>query len=184
MMKKLAAVLFGAKDIQFVTDLPLNLAIERLAAAVALSGIIKGSVALDNVMLFRSHPFVRNSFQFCLCAEFATQGRHTLLTGCFTLRNSVRLFLTFSYGFIACFMLLAVYACVQSIVTSQNSTVEALGASALMILGAGLFAVLQYAIVKFGQWLSRNDVQEIAHTVCTALQCRPPNTLPLIKDQR
>ncbi|MCX7004964.1 MAG: hypothetical protein NTV22_17045, partial [bacterium] len=133
-MTKLAAVLFGGKDVQFVTDLPLNPAIERLASAVALSRTIKGNVARDNVMLFRDRPLVRNSFQFCLLAEFEAQGRHTVLTGCFALRSSVRLFLSFSYVFIACFMLLAVYACVQSIVTRHNSTVEALGASALMIL--------------------------------------------------
>jgi hypothetical protein len=164
MFRWLWRLLYESTPVEFSSAFGLEESVERLRTATkrsvfsALSETAAvGRVSEKSVRLQRVIPMVGNSFKPFFLGWFQSSEGKVLLVGRFTMLPIVKVFMTFWFGTVA---LASV-----GLLFGLNSTmpVPAVFAPFVMV-GGGV------AMVAFGKWLARNDVEWLSRLIEGALK--------------
>ena len=157
---------FSATSASFESRYGLQESVERLRAVTkrTLFGSLTaqaavGKVSEKRVSLQRSIPFVGNSFKPFFIGRFEQSERGTFLIGHFTMHWLVKTFMTFWFGFIVLWTVLALVGVLLSHQTDAWSF-PAFGTGML------IFGVL---LVQVGKWFARNDIAWLSDVINSAL---------------
>ena len=126
---------------------------------------IVGSVAVDRVVLHRSHRSLRNAFAPIFRGRFTTVQGRTYLTGSFALRRSVQVFMTVWFCFIVAFCLIGVVVAVEASLERAAPFWLAVVAGTLGVTPGLALGLLGLTFVRFGRRLSKADIDEIVEHV-------------------
>ncbi len=146
---------FESREVEFVFQLPLELAVENLRRTVgdpkeiSTEGMV-GSVSRDDCYIYRGVPRTRNSFRPTFYGSFATRGTETVLSGTISLNRVIRKFMVLWLG------LVAVVAVVTLITLIKNPAASWTSLLHVMIMLAGvytLFVVLKNKCEPDVEWL-------------------------------
>jgi hypothetical protein len=164
-MRRILAVLFGSIAADFHTAQSIDEAVSQLRSATTrsvLQSMVResacGTVTADAVSLQRVIPFVGNSFKPFYIGRFESHGGSTVLRGAFTMSRSVKVFMSFWFGFCLIWTLLA-----TAIVLKEPTEVWFLPFAGLGMLAAGAL------IVQLGKWFARNDQAFLSQVIRQAL---------------
>jgi hypothetical protein len=174
----LSAFIFGSEPARFESDFDLAESIERLRAATTRSVFLSlhkesasGTVNEHRVSLQRVIPMVGNSFKPFFVGAFEVVNGRVVLAGRFTMIWFAKAFMTFWFGFI---LLWTVLAGVSVIAHPQA------GQWQLPLFGLGMAAV-GVAMVRAGKWFARNDVAWLSERIQAALSAGAPKHEPAPK---
>ena len=137
----------------------------RRWAGLSLMDTVVGSVAVDRVLLRRSHRRLRNAFAPIFRGRFTVTRGRTYLTGKFVLRRSVQAFMTVWFGFIAVYCVASLAIGVRA--SSDRGAPFWLGIIVGMVfaLGAIALGLLGFAFVRCSKRASKADIQQIVEHV-------------------
>jgi hypothetical protein len=160
-------MLFDSTPVEFRSAFDLAESVARLRAATKRSAFASlgetaavGSVAQNRVRLRRVIPMVRNSFQPLFVGGFETRGGSVVLAGKFTMSLFVKVFMTFWFGMVGVFGLVALIAPPSP----HGSHAWLLRLLPLLMIGGGI------AIVAVGKWFARNDAAWLSGIIDAALR--------------
>ena len=166
MLRQIYNLLYDRTPIQFTTQLSVAESVQRLARDVKFSAIhalfqeaAVGSVSESKVRLYRQPAFYSNTFQPIFVGSFANTDGETVLSGVFTLRLFVKIFMSiwFAAGFAFCLTGLVFF-----FLNREPETALALIAS----LGMISFVA---AMVYLGKRISHQDIDWLARRIAVSL---------------
>ncbi|SDJ81755.1 hypothetical protein SAMN04488540_1142 [Ferrimonas sediminum] len=162
-MKKITEFLYGSEEFEFVFDVPIEIAIERLKKGVSTTSRLTsegmvGNVSSDIVKIQRVIPMVQNSFKPFLVGSFSSDGNKTVLSGVFRFHRFVQAFMTFWFGFIVLWVTMASVAVAAKPTEAWSFPIFGF---LMLCFGVGL--------VKLGKWFSRNDKEWLKDNISNAI---------------
>jgi hypothetical protein len=171
MLRQLFDLLYGSVPAQWECAYGLDESVARLRAATrkSLFSVLAepaavGKVTEMRVSLQRVIPMVRNSFKPFFFGQFVTREGRVFLTGRFTMHGTVKVFMSFWFGFLALTVIGSVAAALVAPAGRGPGLLFLLFPLGMCGFGIGL--------VRFGTWLARNDMQwltdVIQGAICTA----------------
>jgi hypothetical protein len=173
MLQWLKNTWIGSPPLEFESSFDLEESVERLRAVTRRSSFSDmaretavGTVKERRVSLKRAIPMVGNSFKPFFVGRFEEADGKIVLRGHFTMHWFAKIFMTVWLGII---ILVAIVLVTQGI--RSPKAWEGLPVVIAMI-GAGL------GLIKFGQWLSRNDPAWLAQIIRDALRTPGASTMP------
>jgi hypothetical protein len=165
-MKKFSEFLYGSEQFELIFDVPLEDAINRLRSNVSKTSFSQltsqgmvGSVSSESVNIQRAIPMVQNSFKPFLVGSFSEVGNKTKLSGVFRFHRFVQVFMTFWFGFIALWFLVASIA-----VLAKSSEVWFFPFFGIIMFCFGI------GLIKLGKWFSRNDKVWLKEKITNAIE--------------
>jgi len=168
MIRRLLNFLYGSDPVEWESAYGLDESVERLRAATkksAFSALAEpaavGTVTQSKVKLQRVIPMVRNSFKPFFIGQFVVRGHRVFLVGRFTLLGLVKIFMSFWFGFLGIFAVVAVAQTAFGTAPESQTLAFVLGPIAMGAFGVGL--------VAFGKWLARNDTAWLTDVVQRAI---------------
>jgi hypothetical protein len=126
---------------------------------------VVGSVAVNHVVLHRSHRSFQNAFSSIFRGRFIAVRGRTYLTGTFALRRAAQAFMTAWFCFIAVFCLMAVVAGASASSKRGAPFLAGIVAAALFVLSGLALGLLGFAGVRLEKRLSRTDIDHIVEHV-------------------
>src|SRR5207247_2099174 len=122
---------------------------------------VVGSVALDRVVLHRTHRSFHNAFAPVFRGRFSSVLGRTYLSGSFRLLRSTQMFMTVWFCFIVAYCVTAIVVAAGA--TSKRGTPFWLGVVVGVISTLPGFALglLGFAFMRLGKRLSKGDVEQI-----------------------
>src|SRR5262249_19055188 len=120
------APLFGSTSAEFLSDYGLQESVERLKAVVKQSVLqtlfeeaAMGKVCPDRVSIWRNTPMFGNSFRPFFIGSFQERSGRVLVAGVFTVHWSVKVFMTFWFGFLGLLTVLLLLAWVGNAANAE-----------------------------------------------------------------
>ena len=166
MLRKISRYLSPRIAVEFSSDFLLPESIDRLRKATSRHPLASfaeqfaaGPVSASMVRLQRVVPFFGNSFKPVFVGRFVERERRVLLEGHFTVFRKTALFVLLMLGFLS--LLTVVMTAMLLISTSPRDRY-----APLLPVGFGILIV---ALVRFGWWLSRRDLDFLEAVIRTAL---------------
>jgi hypothetical protein len=164
-MKKVSEFLYGSEEFKLVFDVPIDTAIERLNSNVNKTSFSRiksermvGSVNRQSVKIQRVIPRVQNSFKPFLVGSFSEEGNKTVISGVFRFNLFVQAFMTFWFGFIFLWVVLA----------SVAAFLKPSEAWFFPLFGVLMFC-FAIGLMKLGKWFSRNDKKWLKEYISDAI---------------
>lgn len=158
-------LLYGAEPAAFESRYSVSESVSRLAKVVKPSLFralaqesAVGTVTEQRVSIQRVIPLMRNSWKPFFIGSFRSVGTKILLSGHFTYAPSVKIFMSFWFGFLAIWTVLAAGALFAG----------AADAYWLPLFGVAMFAA-GIGMVRIGKWFARNDVAWLSRVISEAL---------------
>jgi hypothetical protein len=168
-------MLFESTPAEFRSAFDLAESVERLRLATKRSAFASldetaavGHVAEHRVRLQRVIPMVRNSFKPIFVGRFERRGGGIVLTGRFSMSPVVKVVMTFWFGMVGMFALVALLGGVAP--NGPHALLFRL--QPLLMIGLG------FAIVAAGKWFARNDAAWLSDVMTEALGGRPVRASP------
>jgi hypothetical protein len=172
MFRWIKEALVGSATVEFESAFDLPESVSRLKAASRRwvfssmgQQFASGSVSASRVSLQRVIPMVGNSFKPFFVGRFEQHNGNVRLTGRFSMRWLVKVFMAFWLG-------LCVLFTVAGIVTAIHTP-----KAASMPLMGGLMLLFGLGLVRLGGWFSRRDPEWLSEVISTALHA-PGAALP------
>jgi hypothetical protein len=163
MIQSLWQFLYGSTPVEFKSAFALQESLERLRVATkrsAFSAMAQaaavGPVKETKVRLQRVIPMLHNSFKPFFFGRFERRSDGIYLTGRFALLPFVKIFMTIWLGGVIF---------IGAVVATQAQR-----GGLWPTLGCFAMAAFGIAMIGFGKWLSRNDVEWLSNVIRTALQ--------------
>jgi len=178
MLQWIKRIWHGLGPVEFESAFGLDESVDRLKAAtrrVALFSseeVAAGRVSESRVSLQRVIPMVGNSFKPFFVGRFERHDDKVILVGRFTMSWFVKSFMVFWLGI--CALITAVSA-LSAIPSPKTASISLVGAVML---------VSGFALIRFGEWLSRNDPAWLSRVIQKTLEARiisAPSNLPSIQ---
>ncbi|MCD9032569.1 hypothetical protein LDO32_12620 [Luteimonas sp. Y-2-2-4F] len=158
------------RHVRFESPHSLEASVRRLEAATQRRGFLPprneamiGHVAADRVVLERHIPHMRNAFKPAFAGRFVREGGRTVLAGRFGTHWSVRVFLTFWFGFGAVWTGTAVFL---GLAGTARAWLMLPAGPVLMLVGVG--------IVMLGRQLAQADIAWLSGRIEAALASPGP----------
>lgn len=110
-----------------------------------------------------------NGFKPFFYGAFEDIGGEVVLRGRFTMAFTAKIFMTIWFGFGALLILASSIFVVAPIVIGPGPIIERVAAMGFPLFGLTLLG-MGCALVKFGWWCSKNDIQFLSRTIERALE--------------
>jgi hypothetical protein len=177
MFRPLLDLLYGSVPVEWESAYGLDESVARLRAATKKSAFsvvaepaAVGTVTQAKVKLQRVLPMVRNSFKPFLIGQFVVRGEHVFLVGRFTMLGIVKVFMSFWFGCLVLFAIVAIAQAPFHPSAKQANFTLVLGPLGMCAFGVGL--------VAFGKWLARNDADWLRDVIQRAIGKTSPVFVP------
>ena len=164
-MKKFFHLINGSEAFEWVFEVSVEQAIERLQTKVSKTSFssltnqgMAGTVGKENTKIQRVIPMVGNSFKPFLVGSFTSEDGKAILSGVFRFHRFVQAFMTFWFGFIILWVLIASIA-----VLSKPAEAWFIPLFGILMLGFGV------GLVTLGKWFARNDKRWLKENISNAI---------------
>lgn len=130
--------------------------------------VVVGTVAVDRVVLHRSHRSLRNAFAPIFRGRFIAVRGKTYLTGAFALRRSVQAFMTAWFCLIPLFCIVFVVVAVDEGAKRGRSAWLGIVIAALFVSVGLALGLLGFVLLRIGKRMSKADIDQIVEHVKSA----------------
>jgi hypothetical protein len=157
-------LLYGSVPASFDSAFGLEESVQRLADATGRSVFSHmfveravGTVTPHRVSLRRVVPLASNSYKPFFIGAFETQGGRAVLVGRFTMNRWVKVFMSFWFGFLVVWTLLALFSFAARIAPWWDPLIG------VAMMGFGV------VLLRGAKWFTRNDVAWLSNVIRAAL---------------
>ena len=158
-------LIYGSEAFEWAFDVSIEQAIERLQTKVSKTSFSRltnqgmvGTVGKESTKIQRVIPMVGNSFKPFLVGSFTSENGKTILSGVFRFHRFVQAFMTFWFGFIILWVLMASVAIMSK---PAEAWFFPLFGILMFVFGVGL--------VTLGKWFARNDKRWLKESIFNAI---------------